>query len=338
VNVCIEIGHGELGQEMAFPSKENLTICFAHVAYRMADRFAARNTGIRHFEVRSLEELTVRIADADIVSCSMLWRNNLIARAPKLKFIQSISAGTDQYQRDALKAAGIRLASAHGVNARAVAEHAMSLILAMTRQLHFARDSQIKHHWRGMISDIGKREDELGGKTLLIVGLGRIGSHLAMLARAFGMRVIATKRDVSSGAGAADAVFSDAELMQHIPEADFVALTCPLTPQTEGLINAQALALMKPSAYLINVARGKVVDEGALIAALQGGRIAGAGLDCTVDEPLPNASPLWDIPNVLITPHTAGETRRYEDNVIDLLLENLDRIWRGEPRLRNHIV
>ncbi|MEA2927819.1 MAG: hypothetical protein QOG38_247 [Hyphomicrobiales bacterium] len=322
----------------AFPAKEDLTICFAHVAYRMADRFALRETGIRHFQVSTIEELTVRLADADVLSVSMMWRNSLIARAPKLKFIQSISAGTDQYSRDALKSAGVRLASGQGVNARAVAEHAMSLILAMTRQLHLARDNQVKHHWRGMISDLSKREDELGGKTLLIVGLGRIGSHLAGLAHAFGMRVIATKRDVASGAGAADEVFSDAALTQHLPEADFVALTCPLTPQTEGLINARALAAMKPSAYLINVARGRVVDEPALIQALGEGRIAGAGLDCTVEEPLADASPLWDIPNVLITPHTAGETRRYEDNVIDLLLENLERLWRGETELKNGIV
>jgi len=320
------------------PDKKDLTICFAHVAYRMADRFAARKTGIRHFQVSSPEEFAVRIADADVVSVSGMWRNNLIPRAPKLKFIQSISAGTDQYQREVLKGAGIRLASAAGVNARAVAEHAMSLILAMSRQLHFARDNQAKHHWRGMIGDLGKREDELGGKTLLIVGLGRIGSHLAGLARAFGMRVIATKRDPGTGADAADDVFSHGRIGEVLPLADFVALTCPLTPQTEGLINAQALALMKPSAFLINVARGRVVDEPALIAALGEGRIAGAGLDCTVEEPLPNGSPLWDIPNVLITPHTAGETRAYEDNVIDLLLENLDRLWRGETELKNGIV
>ncbi len=323
---------------MSLPARENLTVCFAHVAYRMADRFALRQSGIRHFEVRSIEELTVRIADADVLSISGLWRNSLIGRAPKLKFIQSISAGTDQYSREALKAAGIRLASGHGVNARAVAEHAMSLILAMTRQLHFARDNQAKHHWRGMVPDLAKREDELGRKTLLIVGLGRIGSHLASLAKAFGMRVIGTKRDPGSGGAGADDVFSNGRLGEILPLADFVALTCPLTPQTEGLINAAALARMKPSAYLINVARGKVVDEPALIAALNDGRIAGAGLDCTAEEPLPNASPLWDIPNVLITPHTAGETQKYEDNVIELLLENLDRLWRGETELMNGIV
>jgi phosphoglycerate dehydrogenase-like enzyme len=321
-----------------FPRKEDLTICFAHVAYRMAERFALRGTGIRHFQVGSLEELTSRIGDADVVSVSMLWRNDLIARAPKLRFIQSISAGTDQYSREALKRAGIRLASAQGVNAGAVAEHAMSLILALARQLHVARDNQAKRHWRGMISELSRREDELGGKTLLIVGLGRIGSRLARLARAFGMRVIGTKRDPASGGADADEVHPHGALRDVIPRADFVALTCPLTRETEGLVNAQALGLMKPSAFLINVARGKVVDEPALIAALGEGRIAGAGLDCAAEEPLPQTSPLWTLPNVLITPHTAGETRRYEDNVIDILLENLDRLSRGDTELRNGIV
>jgi phosphoglycerate dehydrogenase-like enzyme len=318
--------------------KEDLTICFAHVAYRMAERFALRGTGIKHFQVGSLDELTARIGEADVLSVSMMWRNELIARAPKLAFIQSISAGTDQYDRAALKAAGIRVASAQGVNANAVSEHAMALILALARQLHTGRDNQAKRHWRGMIGDLSRREDELGGKTLLIVGLGRIGSRLARLAQAFGMRVIATKRDVATGAGAADEVVAHGRLLERLPEADVVALTCPLTPETERLIDARALAAMKPSAFLINVARGRVVDEPALIAALTEGRIAGAGIDCAVEEPLPETSPLWGLENALVTPHTAGETRRYEDNVIDLLVENLDRLWRGETALRNQVV
>jgi D-2-hydroxyacid dehydrogenase (NADP+) len=322
----------------SLPAKENLTICFAHAAYRMADRFALRGTGIRHFEVRSPDELAARIGEADVLSVSMLWRNELIARAPRLAFIQSISAGTDQYAREELRRAGIRLASARGVNAAAVAQHAMALILALKRQLHVARDNQMRRHWRGMISDLDAREDELGGATLLIVGLGDIGVRLAALARAFGMRVIALKRDVSAGAGAADAVFPPDRLLEHLPQADVVALTCPLTPETERLIGAQAFAAMKPSAFLINVARGRVVDEPALIAALTEKRIAGAGIDCTVEEPLPASSPLWALDNALITPHTAGETRRYEDNVIDLLLDNLDRLWRGETALRNQVV
>ena len=214
----------------------------------------------------------------------------------------------------------------------------MALILALTRQLHLARDNQVRRYWRGMVSDLSQREDELGGKTLLVVGLGRIGSRLATLARCFGMRVVATKRDASTAADAADAVFAQDRLIDVLPQADIVALTCPLTPQTERLIGAQALAAMKPSAILVNVARGRVVNEPALVAALADRRIAAAGIDCTVEEPLPAVSPLWGLDNALITPHTAGETRRYEDNVIDLLLDNVERIWRGESTLRNQVI
>jgi D-2-hydroxyacid dehydrogenase (NADP+) len=189
-----------------------------------------------------------------------------------------------------------------------------------------------------MISDPALREDEVSGKTLLIVGLGRIGSRLAALARGFGMRVIATKRDPTVAAHAADLVAANESLLDLLPQADFVALTCPLTARTELLFGATAFAAMKPSAFLVNVARGRVVDEPALIRVLEEQRIAGAALDCFWEEPLPEDSPLWGLPNALITPHSAGETRRYEDNVIDLLLENLDRLWRGERELKNQVV
>jgi len=320
------------------PAKDQLTLCFAHVAYRLGERFALRNAGIDSCEVRSLEELKAVINKVDVLLCSRLWRNELIPAAPRLAFIQSISAGTDQYSSDALRAAGIRVASAQGVNERAVAEHAIALILALTRQIAQARDNQSAKKWRGMVADISRREDELGGKTLLIAGLGRIGSRLAALAKAFDMRVIATRRDPSKDPGAADEVVGEDALIAMLPQADFVALTCPLTPKTENLIDAKALAAMKPSAYLINVARGKVVNEPALVEALNQRRIAGAALDCVWEEPLLAASALWSAPNVLITPHTAGETRRYEDNVIDLLLENLERLWRGETVLKNQYV
>jgi len=320
------------------PAKDRLKICFAHVAYRMGERFALRNTGMQSFEVRSLDELASRIGEADVLLVSGLWRNEMIAKAPRLAFIQSISAGLDQYSRDDLRAAGIRLASAQGANERAVAEHAIALILALARQLPQGRDNQTALKWRGMISDIAQREDELGGKTLVIVGMGRIGSRLATLAKAFDMRVIGVKRDPSKGQGAADAVVAQARLLDVLPDADFVALTCPLTPETEKLIDARALAAMKRSAYLVNVARGRVVDEPALIKALADGTIAGAAVDCAWEEPLPAIAPLWTAKNILITPHTAGETRRYEDNVLDLLIENLDRLWRGQAELKNGIV
>ena len=320
------------------PPADRLSICFAHVAYRLHERFSTLGTGIASFAVRDPEGLDERVAEADVLVISGLWRDGLLDRAKKLRLIQAIGAGTDQFAKDALARRGIRLASARGVNAQAVAEHAMALTLALTRRLPEARDNQAKRVWRGMIGDPDRREDELGGKTLLIVGLGDIGGRLARLAKAFEMRVLGLRRDPAAGRGAADAAHPMAALAALLPEADFVALTCPLTKETEQLIDAAALGLMKPSAYLINVARGRVTDEPALIEALAAGHIAGAGIDVTAEEPLAPGSPLWGMPQVLITPHTAGETRRYEDNVIEILRDNLGRLWRGEQQLRNQVV
>jgi phosphoglycerate dehydrogenase-like enzyme len=321
-----------------FPSKDKLTICFAHVAYQLRQRFLSGGSDIDSFEVRDAAELERRIGEADVLVISGLWRNDLLARASRLRFIQSIGAGTDQFARDALAARGVRLASARGVNARAVAEHVMALILALSRRLPEARDNQAKRIWRGMIGDLPKREDELAGKTLVIVGLGQIGGRLAQLAKAFDMAVIGIRRDPRAGRGHADAVHGMSELDALLPQADVVALTCPLTAETEKLIDAGALARMKPSTYLVNAARGRVVDEPALIDALTRRQIMGAALDVTVEEPLPPGSPLWAMDHVLITPHTAGETRRYEDNVLAIMQENLERLWRGETELLNQVV
>jgi phosphoglycerate dehydrogenase-like enzyme len=321
-----------------FPSKDNLTICFAHAAYRMKDRFELRKTAIKNFEVRAYDDLHKRVGEADVVVVSGMWKNELIPGAGKLKFIQSISSGMDQYSREQLAAKGVRLASAAGVNARAVAEHALALILAVARRLPEARDNQHKKMWRGMLGDLTQREDELGGKTLLIVGMGRIGSHLAKLAKAFDMKVLGIRRDPAQGANDADSIHGMAELVKLVPQADFVALTCALTPETTGLMSAAAFTAMKPSAVFVNVARGKVADEAALIRTLQANKIWAAALDVTAEEPLPANSPLWSMPNVFITPHTAGETRAYEDNVIEILMENLDRLWRGEKVLRNQVL
>ena len=321
-----------------FSKKSDLEILFAHIAYQFAEPFTARGSGLKFSEAHSAAEMEAKITTADVVVVSGLWKNELIEKAPCLRFIQSIGAGTDQFSREVLKARNIRLASASGVNANAVAEHAMSLILSLSRQLHFLRDAQAAGHWRPMQGDRRLREDEIEGKTLLVVGLGRIGERLVQLAKAFDMKVIATRRNPAAGKGAADAVHADAELDALLPQADFVALTCPLTPQTENLIGKAQLAAMKPGAFLVNVARGRVVDETALIAALEARQIAGAGIDVTVAEPLPAASPLWAMPHVIVTPHSAGETRRYEDRVIDFLLENIDRLSRGEATLVNGVV
>lgn len=320
------------------PDPSRLTICFAHAAYRMKSTFDALGSGIRAFEVRSRDEFLRRGPEADVIAVSGLWDNAILDASDRLAFVQSISAGINQYDQDRFAAKGVRLASAQGVNARAVSQHAMALILALVRRLPEARDNQARKLWRPMQGDFALREDELTGKTLLIVGIGGIGGRLAGLAKAFEMRVIGVRREPAAGANSADSVHGLAELPDLLPDADYVALTCPLTPETRGVIDADALGRMKRDAYLVNVARGACVVEADLVAALSAGRIAGAALDTTEAEPLPPTSPLWTMPNVFITSHLAGETRRYEANVVEILMENVARLQRGEAQLRNQVV
>ena len=306
----------------------------------MADRFAARGTGIAHVAGERRPRRTPRqLPEADVVVVSMMWKNDLVPQAKRLKFVQSISAGIDQYDQDVLRAHGIRLANAAGVNAHAVAEHAMALILALKRHLHTGRDNQAAKHWRGMISEIAaargpaRRQDPADRRAWGASARGWPGSPRPSTC-------------ASSASGAIPAAAARVRTpstatigcIELLAQADIVALTCPLTPETTNLIDAKALAAMRPDGASHQRRARKVVDEPALIKALQEKRIAAAGLDVTQVEPLPAASPLWAMPNVLITPHTAGETQRYEDGVIDLLVENLDRLWRGETTLKNQIV
>jgi phosphoglycerate dehydrogenase-like enzyme len=321
---------------VSFPARP--TICFAHVAYRCGDRFAERGAPFPHFEVRSLPELEARIGEADVLVVSGLWRNTLPALAPRLKFVQSLSAGTDQYDRAVFAAHGIRLASAAGANANAVAEHAVGLLLGVTRRIFVARDDQHARHWSGMKGDFAIREDELAGKTAIVVGTGRIGAKLIRLLKAFDMHVIGVRQNPDAGSAGADEVHATAALPALLPRADAVILVCPLTDATRGLIGAAALAAMRPSAILVNCARGPVADEAALVAALAEGRIRAAALDVFATEPLPADSPLWTLPNSFVTPHTGGETCAYETNVLDLMMENIARLQRGEASLVNQVV
>jgi phosphoglycerate dehydrogenase-like enzyme len=313
-------------------------VLFGHAAYQLGDAFKARGNRERFIEVRSIDEVEAQLPNADVLVVSRFWRNDWIERAGRLKFVQAVSAGTEQFDRARIAARGIRLASAQGANAGAVAEHAIGLLLSLTRQLHLARDRQRDHLWRPMISNPEVREQELRGKTIAIVGLGEIGQRIAMLSKALGMRVVGVNRSGRLAQDVVDSVETIDRIDQILPEVDVVVLACPLTPQTEKLIGAQQLKAMKRNALLINVSRGRVVDETALIEALNSDTIAGAGLDCFVDEPLPSTSPLWDFKNAIITPHSGGETRSYETRVIDILIDNLGRLARGETQLRNQVV
>ncbi|KAA2213372.1 D-2-hydroxyacid dehydrogenase [Teichococcus oryzae] len=312
-------------------------LCLAHGAYDLGAALRAQGWSGPAKVYGSKAEMMANLADVEALVISGFWTDDILDHAPNLKLVQSISAGTERYGLEALKARGVHLCSGQGVNVNAVSDHAMALLLSLTRRVNEAVLNQRKHEWRGMISNPAEREAELEGSTMVILGLGGIGGRLARLARAFGMRVIGLKRNRAGANPDGIELRGPEELKALATEADVLALTCPLTPETRGIVSAEVLRAMKPSALLINVARGPVVDEAALAEALRAGQIRGAGLDTFVEEPLDPASPLWDAPNTIITPHSAGETQFYERNVIRLLMQNLAALENG-TKLVNQVV
>jgi D-2-hydroxyacid dehydrogenase (NADP+) len=321
-----------------FPLPQDMVIGFAHSAYQLEAEFLSRCKDIATRSATTIQELEAMIPEIDVLVVSGFWRNSMLDKAKRLRFVQSISAGIDQYDPALFKAHDVRLASAQGANERAVSEHALSLMLALSRHLHLGRDAQGEKRWRPMISNPLMREQEQLGRTVVVVGFGRIGQRFGRLARALDCHVIGLRQNAIAMPECADKVLSIDALNDILPQADVVVLTCPLTPKTLGLINARTLGRMKPSAHLINVARGKVVNQADLVEALRANIIAAAALDVTEVEPLEADSPLWSMPNVIITPHSAGETSRYESNIIDFLEGNLDRLWRQEAHLTNQVV
>lgn len=310
---------------------KDLTIGICHPAYQIEPVIKECLPEVKVFQELSTSSLKPHMPKVDVLVISGAWHRTLLKDAERLKWIQSIGVGFNQFPLEELKRRGIRLTNAAGVNANAVSEHAIALILAFSRRLPEARDNQRRKHWRPMISDPRAREDELSGKTLGIVGLGTIGNRLATFGKALGMRVIGTKGNPVTYRGVADEVLPADRINELLENSDFVVLCCPLKPETTNLIGAAQLKRMRRTSYLINVARGPVVVEAELISALRGGEIAGAALDVAVSEPLEPDNLLWDMPNVLITPHTGGETSLYERRLVDIIVENVRRWERGEP-------
>ena len=321
-----------------FSRNRSPVICFAHRAYKFSEAFSRRNLDFCYFSVCSIEELEARIDEVDVLVISGLWENKLLQSASKLKFVQSISAGVEQYDIELFKKYGVLLASGKGGNSNAVSQHVMAVILSFSRQLHLCRDNQIKKHWREMIGNPNFREDELSDKTMLIVGFGNIGKMISKYASVFGMRIIATRRHLEKESENGVMVYSHELLPELIPSADVIVLACPLTDETTHLFSASEFKLMRQTAYFINVSRGKIVDEEALVFALKNKLISGAGVDVMFEEPLPKDSPLWSLKNVILTPHTAGETRRYEDNILDILIENLKLLDKNDRPLLNQVL
>ena len=256
---------------------------------------------------------------------------NLLARAPKLKWIQVMSAGVDQLSDD-IRRSPITVTNVSGIHGIAIGEFVLEIMLMFAKRAPLCFQLKQEKRFDRFFPDT------LRGRTVGIIGLGHIGREVARLAKAFGMRVMATSRSAREGSGAryTDIVYPRDQLADLLGQSDFVVLSLPLTRETAGLIGERQLRAMKPGAYLVNVARGAVIDEGALIRALEENWIAGAGLDVFSTEPLPRDSRLWDLPNVIFSPHISGGMPDYMERTMEVFCENLKRYLAGK-KLR-HVV
>jgi phosphoglycerate dehydrogenase-like enzyme len=262
--------------------------------------------------------------------------DRILARAPRLSWVHSATSGVERALTPAARDRGLVVTNARGVFSRPIAEYVLMMILAVSRRLPQLLDLQRERTWQPL------EGTELRDVTVGIVGLGSMGQAVAELASAFGCRIIGVRRHGAAGgplgAGAVgelvmDRVGGPDMLPELLAESDFIVLAAPLTPETEEMIDERTLAMVKPGAWLINVARGRLVDERALIRALRDGTLGGAVLDTFHDEPLPPMSSFYDLPNVIVTPHTAWSSGRVLDRSVELFCDNLRHFAAGEPLL-----
>lgn len=296
------------------------------------ERLAAAVPGDEVVDAREAHERRELIPTADVLFATRLTSEEF-ANARNLRWIHSSAVGVGPLLVPEVVRSGVIVSNSRGVHSEAIAEHAIALALAMRRSLHVARSKQAEHHWAQ--EEISRADvTTLTKTTLLVVGLGTIGARVATYGAALGMRVIGIRRHLTlpQPAGVAD-VLAPERLREGLAAADVVVLAVPRTEETRALIGPVELAVMKPTAILVNVARGRLIDDAALIDALKHGRVGGAALDAFQQEPLPSDHPFWDMPNVLISPHTAAFAGDYWAPVVKLFLENLKRYKRGEELL-----
>ena len=268
----------------------------------------------------SLEEASIHMDKADIL---LAWGFNdirpLFLSASRLHWVHSLSAGVEKLTFAEMRRSQCLLTNSRGIHGIPVSEHVLSMMLSFSRSLPGCAKNQAAHLWKRVSCD------EVHDKTIGILGLGSIGREIAKKAKAFSMNVLAMKREETSELFV-DQLYKPHELMELLPQCDFVVVSLPLTEETKGLLTLEQFRAMKSSAYFINIARGEVLVEEDLITALQEGYIRGAGLDVFAQEPLPADSPLWDLPNVIITPHVAALSPYYLDRAIKLFADNLTRL------------
>lgn len=317
------------------PKDTKLLICVWHAfslwrpPQDMDARITRRWPDLNVVHLTGYEHVIDELPDTDILVGYSLRRDQF-AQAKKLKWIHSTAAGVGQLMYPELRRSSIVLTNAGGVHAVPMAEHLLGTIIALARHFPDAMRYQAQSRWAQQeLWDAKPRPLELGGRVLLIVGFGATGRELARRIQPLGMRIWGMTRSGRGDAQLAERILPAGELANALPQADFVVLAAPETPETRQMIGAKEFALMKREAYLINVARGTLVDQAALAEALRARTIAGAAIDVAEEEPLPPESPLWKLDNIFITPHVSAVTERMWTRQMDLLMENLERWFDG---------
>ena len=317
------------------PSETKLVICVWHpfTEWRpkpaMAEAIRKRWREVRVLHLPNYDGLPKELPDTDIFVGYSL-RAEQLKDAKKLKWIHSTAAGVAQLMYPELRDSGILVTNPSGIFSAPMAEHTMGLLLALARNFPDSVRHQDHAHWSQQeLWDKPQHLTEINGKVLLIVGYGSIGREVAKRARAFEMRVWGVTRSGEGDRTHAEKIFTAAKLREALPEADYVLIAAPETAETRHLIGAAEIAKMKRGARLINVGRGSLLDEAALLRALESGALGGAAIDVAKLEPLPAQSPLWKAPNLLITPHTSGVSDRLWERQAGVLLELLERWFDG---------
>ena len=300
----------------------------------LADRLRAQFPSIEVVLLASLERMQSEIADAEVLLAQSLKREQFLA-ARALRWIHCPSAAVHQFMFPEFVASSVALTNGSEVHAPAVAEQVMAMMFSLARRIPESVRFQQKHVWgQGPIWDERRASFELSGCTLGLVGLGSIGRNVAQRASAMGIHVIAVREHAEKPRPEfVEEVLPTSRLNEMLARSDYVVLSPPITLATKGMIGREQLGAMKPNAYLINVGRGPLVDEAALIETLRARKIAGAALDVFDKEPLPADSPLWDLDNLLITPHTGGFTEKMWERQYAIFTENLRRYLNAQPLL-----
>ncbi len=283
-------------------------------------------------EEEARERLTPVLAASHVILCNPVVPNDIVARAPALEWLQLTSAGVDRLLDAPVVRSHVTVTTASGIHAAPISEYIIGVMLAFAKRLPHAMRAQQERAWRPYWPE------ELEDKTVGILGVGAIGARTAQLCRALGMRVLALRRSATqrlsgnaTGDPAIDEMLPPEDLPYLLAESDYVVIALPLTPETSGLFGESQLAAMKPTAVIVNIGRGAIIDQDALIRALKTRTIAGAALDVFTPEPLPADSEIWSLDNVIVTPHISGGTPRYMQRAVALFCDNLRRYLDGQP-------